>query len=186
MVKQLLPSKATLSPQRPRDASKDSLTPQQQAFVRLITTEGLDIKDAAVHPEVGVSVRTGYNWSTHPKILNSIAEVLQQNQQLNQLQATKELKQAWATIRKAMKNPNVTQTQLKAAIFVVMQANGATKTEAEKGVTFHLEVNTQLNTNALAEQQARHSQPSHTVYEGGFTVIGSDDPMSVVNGDAPE
>lgn len=164
MVKQLLPS-------------KDSLTPQQQAFVRLITTEGLDIKDAAVHPEVGVSVRTGYNWSASGKIINAIAEALQQNQHHNQLEATKALKQAWATIRKAMKNPNVTQTQLKAAIFVVMQANGASKTEAEKGVTFHLEVNTQLNTNALAEQQARHSQPSHPIYEGGFTVVDQHDQL---------
>lgn len=148
------------------------LTPEQQAFVRLITTEGLDIKDAAV--QVGVSVRTGYNWSSHPKILHAIAEALQQNQNYNQLQATKMLRDAWATIRKSMKNPNVTPTMLKAAIFVIMQANGATKTEAEKGVTFHLEVNTQMNMNALAEQQARHSQPAR-VYEGGFTVVGDDE-----------
>lgn len=145
------------------------LTKDQEQFVHLIVREHKSIKDAAT--AVGYSVKTGYVWSRKPEIIAAIREMLAENQTNNQLEATNRLEKAWRTIERAYSNPNTTPTMLKAAIFTIMQANGASKTEAEKGVTFHLEVNTQMNMNALAEQQARHASQPALTYEGGFTVI---------------
>lgn len=159
-----------------------SLTPQEEAFVRLVATEGLPVKKAAEHPDVQIPLRTAYAWNIHPRIVAAKEALLRGNRVRNQATATAKLDKAWRTIDNALTNPNISPTQFKAAAFIIAQANGVQEAE-NTGVSFTLQVNTQLNTNALAEQQARHSQPAQRSHpqdadgfiEGGFTVVSSDD-----------
>lgn len=145
------------------------LTPQEEAFVRLVATEGYPVKRAAEHAEVQIPLRTAYAWNIHPRIVAAKEALLKGNRLRNQATATGKLDKAWRTIDAALASPNVSPTQFKAAAFVIMQSNGVQQVE-DRGISFHVEVNTQLNTNALAEQQARHSVAA-PVYEGGFTVL---------------
>lgn len=143
------------------------LTLQEQEFVRLIATEGAEVKDAA--KDVGIAVSTGYKWNSREEIKTAIQEVLSQTRLLNRRLARARVHKAWQTIDNALVSPAVTPTMLKAAALVLMHANGDEK-YANDGPVIHVEVNTQLNNNVLAEQQERHSK-NGPVYEGGFEVI---------------
>lgn len=151
------------------DAMGKELTPQEQAFVRLVATEGYSIKDASAHREVGIATVTGHTWMKRERIRLAMQEVLAETRQLNRRMARARVHKAWATVDNALTNPAVTPTMLKAAALVLMHANGDEK-YANDAPVIHVEVNTQLNNNVLAEQQQRHSQQG-AVYEGGFEVI---------------
>lgn len=154
-------------------AKLPELNPQEASFVRLVAVEGLKIAEAATHPDVAIPKSTGYAWFKKEKIQNAILELLREGRMRNRMHANARIDKAWLAIDKAIANPNVTPTQFKAAAFVIMQANGE-KESVESGTTIHVEVNTQLNNNGLAEQRARHSNRG-PVIEGGFTLVDDDE-----------
>src|SRR5690349_20043599 len=92
------------------------ITEKQSAFIRLLTVEGLTVPKAAEHPQVGTTKQTAYKWLKLPHIKAAINEFLEENKSRNQLEATKRLQSPWGTVDKALKNPNVTPTMLKAAV----------------------------------------------------------------------
>lgn len=160
----------------PKALTAPVLTPQELAFIRLVTIEGLTIAKAAKHEEVGIHPVTGYKWWKRPEIQEAVDDILAETKRVNRMAARSRLEKAWETVDKAMKSPAITPTQLKAAAMVLMYANGSEGGNVDGAPTINVQLNTQLNTNVLAEQQARHSQPVPIV-EGGYTLLsdGNDD-----------
>lgn len=133
---------------------------RQFALLQVYGNAGKPLSVSAAAKEVGVHYNTANRWMKSDIVQNTIREALQHSRLKVQSLAAQHIEDAVHTLYDATTNPLATPTMVNAAKALLQYAVGTQDASESAGTTINVQVNTELNPNAIEEQRARYAKPA--------------------------